>query len=56
MVTLATAAPAKFPEAVEAATGVRPALPQRLAGLLELPERFTEVGVDLDEVRAAIEA
>jgi threonine synthase len=55
-VTLATAAPAKFPEAVEAATGVRPALPDRMAGLLDLPERFTEVGVDLDEVRAAVEA
>jgi threonine synthase len=56
MVTLATAAPAKFPEAVEAATGVSPALPERMAGLLDRPERFTEVGVDLDEVRAAVEA
>ena len=30
MVTLATAHPAKFPDAVEAATGIRPALPDRL--------------------------
>ena len=56
MVTLATAAPAKFPEAVESATGVSPALPERMAGLLDRPERFTEVGLDLDEVRAAVEA
>ena len=32
MVVLATAHPAKFPDAVEAACGVRPALPPRLAG------------------------
>jgi threonine synthase len=39
-VTLATAHPAKFPDAVAAAIGRRPALPDRLARLLELDERF----------------
>jgi threonine synthase len=56
VVSLATASPAKFPEAVEAATGVHPALPPRLADVLALPERLTPVGVDLDEVRAVVEA
>ncbi len=39
---LATAHPAKFPDAVEAATGVRPALPARLADLFERPERLRD--------------
>jgi threonine synthase len=41
MVTLATAHPAKFPDAVEKATGLRPGLPHRLKHLLELEESFT---------------
>jgi threonine synthase len=41
MVTLATAHPAKFPEAVEKAGGIRPQLPQRLSHLLNAKERFT---------------
>ena len=56
LVSLATASPAKFPEAVEAATGVQPALPPRMADLLERPERATAVGADLDEVRAVLES
>jgi threonine synthase len=56
VVALATAAPAKFPDAVEAATGVRPQLPARLADLLERPERVTPVAADLDDVRAVVEA
>jgi threonine synthase len=55
VVALATASPAKFPDAVEAATGVRPALPERLADLLERPERSMSVAVEVDEVRAAVE-
>jgi threonine synthase len=43
MVVLATAHPAKFPDAVEAATGVRPALPARLAEIMRRPERVTRV-------------
>jgi threonine synthase len=41
MVTLATAHPAKFPDAVEKASGVRPGLPPRLIHLLKAEERFT---------------
>ena len=41
MVTLATAHPAKFPDAVEKASGVRPGLPLRLEPLLSAEERFT---------------
>jgi len=52
MVTLATAHPAKFPDAVEAATGVRPALPPRMADLFERPERVTRMTAD----RAALQA
>ena len=37
MVTLATAHPAKFPDAVEDATGARPALPERMADLFRPP-------------------
>ena len=38
VVALATAHPAKFPDAVERATGVRPALPERLSDLMERRE------------------
>jgi threonine synthase len=41
MVVLGTAHPAKFPDAVERASGVRPALPPHLADLMDRPERFT---------------
>ena len=41
VVCLATAHPAKFPDAVEQATGIRrPELPERLADLLDRPERY----------------
>src|SRR5690606_10807931 len=40
-VILATAHPAKFPEAVSNASGVVPALPEWLGGLMERPESFT---------------
>ena len=39
MVVLTTAHPAKFPDAVQKAIGVRPALPARLADLLDRTER-----------------
>jgi threonine synthase len=41
MVVLATAHPAKFPDAVEKASAIRPHLPFRLSHLLKAPERFT---------------
>jgi threonine synthase len=40
VITLATAHPAKFPDAVEKAMGVRPPLPGHLKGLMEKPEIF----------------
>lgn len=46
MVVLGTAHPAKFPDAVEAACGVRPALPEWLADLAQRPERVTVLPVD----------
>ena len=54
MVTLATAHPAKFPDAVEAATGIRPPLPSRMADLYERSERVTQVPNDLAALQALI--
>ncbi|MGQ0611463.1 MAG: threonine synthase [Paracoccaceae bacterium] len=54
MITLATAHPAKFPDAVHAATGIRPALPARMADLFERPERLTRVPNDLKAIQALI--
>jgi threonine synthase len=51
MVCLATAHPAKFPDAVEQATGIRPALPPQLADLLEREERCTTMPNDLAALR-----
>jgi threonine synthase len=50
MVALATAHPAKFPDAVEAASGVHPALPAFLSDLYERKER----SVTLDNSTAAV--
>ncbi len=54
MITLATAHPAKFPDAVEQATGIRPALPPRMAGLMDRPERMTKVANDLAAIETLI--
>jgi threonine synthase len=54
MVTFATAHPAKFPDAVERASGVRPALPSRLQHLLAAPESYTVLPNDADAVKAHI--
>jgi threonine synthase len=50
LVALATAHPAKFPDAVEKATGVRPPLPAHLADLLDRPERIVVLPNDLAAV------
>jgi threonine synthase len=55
LVSLATAHAAKFPDAVAAATGTRPPLPPRLAGIDELPERLEVLPDDLATVRRRIE-
>jgi len=54
IVALATAHPVKFPDAVEKATGIRPALPPRLAGLMEMPERVEVLPNDLRAVQSYI--
>jgi threonine synthase len=54
MITLGTAHAAKFPDAVEAACGVRPALPPRMADLYDRPERVAVVPDDLIAVETVI--
>ena len=55
MITLATAHPAKFPDAVEQATGLRPPLPNRMSDLYDRSERMTRVANDLAAVEELIE-
>ena len=54
VVALATAHPAKFPDAVERAAGIRPALPTRLADLYERDERMQTLPNDLAAVQRAL--
>jgi threonine synthase len=54
VVTLATAHPAKFRDAVERATGIRPSLPTRMGDLFEREEAYTRLPGDYDTVRAWI--
>ncbi len=54
MVVVATAHPAKFPDAVARATGVLPALPEDLEGIYELPERLVRVRCDYHTVRRLV--
>ncbi|MHA1164957.1 MAG: threonine synthase [Alphaproteobacteria bacterium] len=56
MVTLATAHPAKFPDAVEAATGQRPELPARLKEALVGKERFSVLENDYAALTDFIES
>lgn len=54
MVTLATAHPAKFPDAVKSASGIDPALPTWLADLMNREERFDILDADLKSVETFI--
>ncbi len=54
VVTLATAHPAKFPDAVERATGLRPALPDHLADLFDRTERTTPLPNDLATIQGFV--
>ena len=54
VIALATADPAKFPDAVERAIGVRPALPEELADLLRRPERRYLLRNEVGTVRGFI--
>ena len=59
MISLATAHPAKFPDAVRAATDVHPELPDRMSDLFERDEVFhtlaNDIGAVQDFVRRAVE-
>ena len=54
MITLATAHPAKFPDAVRRATGETPKLPEHLADLMSRPERSVSLPNDLKAVQAFV--
>ncbi len=56
LVTLATAHPAKFPEAVEEACGIWPELPDSLADIGERPERINRLPNDPEQVMAFVAA
>ena len=54
IVTLATAHPAKFGDAVERATGVRPVLPARVGDLFEREERYETLPATFEAVTGYI--
>lgn len=54
VITLATAHPAKFPDAVERATGIRPSLPLRLAGLFDRVEQFDVLAATPEAIKAYV--
>ena len=55
-IVMATAHPAKSPDAVEKATGIRPELPKHLSDLYEREERFEVLPNDLATVQEFVEA
>jgi threonine synthase len=56
MISLATAHPAKFPDAVKAASGATADLPEELSDLMEREERYDVLGNDLEMLQEYIEA
>ena len=50
MIVLSTAHPAKFPQAVAEASGIRPELPSWLSDLMTRPERYETLPSDLKMV------
>jgi threonine synthase len=56
MVVLATAHPAKFPDAVKAACGIEPELPTFLSDLMSRQEKFTVLPSSLEMVQRHIES
>jgi len=55
MIVLATAHPAKFPDAVQKATGERPTLPPRLADLFQRTERVDGLPNDVEALKELID-
>ena len=56
MITMATAHPAKFPDAVEAASGERPELPEWARSILSAEEHYSVLPNDLAAIEQAIES
>ncbi len=56
VVVAATAHPAKFPDAVEQATGFRPPLPARMADLYTREERYSVLPADLGQIQGFVRA
>jgi len=54
IVTLATAHPAKFPDAVERATGQRPRLPARIGNLFDREESFATLPAEIGAIEAYV--
>jgi threonine synthase len=54
VVLLATAHPAKFPEAIAQAIGIAPEIPQKLAGLMAQEERYTVLPNEVGAVRTFV--
>ena len=55
IVTLACAHPAKFPDTIEKAIGIRPPLPLYVAELMQKPERETKMAADIGTITRFIE-
>jgi threonine synthase len=55
-VVLSTAHPAKFPDDVQKATGIIPALPAHMADIMERPQRHEVMPHDVSKLRAYVEA
>ena len=56
LIVLSTARAPKFPEAVEAAAGVKPALPAKAAALIAGPERSDRLPAEVEAVKAYVKA
>ncbi|MDX2027284.1 MAG: threonine synthase [Alphaproteobacteria bacterium] len=54
VIMLATAHPAKFPDVIQSALGLKPPLPEKVAVLLQKPERFSSLPADAQAVETFI--
>jgi threonine synthase len=54
LIFLATAHPAKFPDAITQAIGIAPEIPQKLAGLMAQEERYTVLPNEVGAVRTFV--
>jgi threonine synthase len=56
MIVLETALPAKFAQTIVEAIGIQPERPPAMRGIEDLPKRFTEMPVDVQQVKAYLSA